>query len=474
MRLSLIDFFSISPMIILLLGALVLLFMESFFEKALAKVASLLTIGIFIFALIMEFYAPESTHPLINTWLKFDYLAHAFTALFLLIGIAIVALSDSFFSRFQASQGEYYFLLVSAVFGLLLIGSSADFLTLFLGLETLSIATYVLCGYMKKWELSHEAAIKYFLLGALGAAFLLYGIALIYGATGTTHFYQLLEGYKNLATGTDRLLFLSGAALVTVGLAFKAAVAPFHVWAPDVYDGAPTPVTAFMAVGTKAGAFAAFARIFIDALPHFDLIWNQAASILAIITLIYANFLAMRQTQLRRFFAYSGISHAGFLLIPVIAAGPESLNALLFYLAIYILATLGAFAVLTILDTQSSGVFLNDLTGLFKRAPLLASILSLCLLTLAGIPPTAGFFAKFYILKLAFAQGYILLVVVGLLTTILSAYYYLRIVSTMLSDAPQPIAKPKWLWPAATLAVIIGACIVFFSIFPSELMALNR
>ena len=356
----------------------------------------------------------------------------------------------------------------------MLIGSSADFLTLFLGLETLSIPLYVLCSYIKKWDISAEASIKYFLLGAMGAAFLLYGIAMIYGAIGSTAFADLSNGFQAIKTNAAHTLFMIGIVLVTVALAFKAAIVPFHVWAPDVYDGAPTPVTAFMAVGTKTGAFAAFALIFLIALPHFDLRWNQALSILAYITLIYANFVALRQVQLRRFFAYSGISHAGYMLIPLIAQTDDSMSALLFYLIIYGIATLGAFAVISFLDQRKEGGMLHDLNGLFRRAPLLAFILSLCLLTLAGIPPTAGFLAKFYLFKIAFQAGYYTLVLVALLTAILAAFYYLRIIALMFSEKPAEAYNLPSLWPTALVALCSFILLLLLSIYPAPLFALTH
>jgi NADH-quinone oxidoreductase subunit N len=289
---------------------------------------------------------------------------------------------------------------------------------------------------------------------------------------GTTHFIGLLEKYRALATASSKALFLGGIAFVTLGLAFKAAIVPFHVWAPDVYDGAPTPVTAFMAVGTKVGAFAAFARLFLVALPQFDPIWNQIVAWLAIFTMIYANIVALRQVQLRRFFAYSGISHAGFLLIPIVADTNEALPALAFYLIIYSLATLGSFAILAVLEHNSKGVFLHDLYGLFRRSPLLAGIFALCLLTLAGVPPTAGFFAKFYVFKLAFQQGYYTLVIVGLLTTILSVFYYLRIISVMFSEEPAETSAPPPSWPAAVVGYATFMVILIFSCFPYPLLTL--
>lgn len=472
LSLSLIDFAALSPLLILLGGALSLLLLESFAEKTSKQFSFVLTLITIAAALYAGFLAPVSANPLLTPWIKFDPLARIFTVFFLSIGFGTALLSSSFFERFEATEGEYYFLLLSSLFGLILIGSSADFLTLFLGLETLSIALYVLCGYMKKWHISHEAAIKYFLLGSLGAALLLYGIALIYGAIGTTRLDALLSGYKSLATKEGTALFFSGIALVTLGLAFKAAIVPFHVWAPDVYEGAPTPITAFMAVGTKVGAFAALVRVFMEALPQFNPLWNEGMALLAFPTLIYANIVALRQLQLRRFFAYSGISHAGFLLLPFVAGTPDALSALLFYLVIYAIATLGSFAVLALLDERSEGVMLKDLYGLFRRSPLLAAALTLCLFTLAGIPPTAGFFAKFYVFKVAFQAGYYALVVVALLTTILSAYYYLRIVGVMFSEAPAKEAAPERSFPAALVGLISVTSIIAISLYPTPLLNL--
>jgi NADH-quinone oxidoreductase subunit N len=464
------DFLSLSPLLIVLGAALLVLLVESFAEKAASKICALLTLLALAGALLAAYYAPPSNNPLLTPWLKMDGLSRLFTFFFLAIGIGATLLSSSFFSRFKASQGEYFFLLLSSLFGLILIGEAADFLTLFLGLETLSISLYVLCGYMKKWNLSSEASMKYFLMGALATAFLLYGIALIYGATGTTRFDALLQAYQTLSITSERMLFLSGIALVTLGLAFKAAVVPFHTWAPDVYEGASNPVTAFMAVGTKVGAFAALARVFLVALPHFDSIWNYGVALLAYLTMIYANFVALQQRQLRRFFAYSGIAHAGFLLIPFAAETSDSLAALVFYLVVYALATLGSFAAIASLDERNEGVMLSDLQGLFHRAPFKAGIFALCLLTLAGIPPTAGFFAKFYLFKVAFEAGYYGLVIVGLLMAILSAFYYLRIIAIMFAAAPEEKEAPAYSWPAALVGLGAFGLIALLSIYPAPLL----
>jgi NADH-quinone oxidoreductase subunit N len=430
--LQIIDILAMSPLLIVLFGASLILLLEAFFESFSSRFSSWITCLLFVVATIAAWIAPESSHPALVPWLSFDALSRFFTIFFLYVGLVASIFAMVFFYRFKASQGEYYFLLFCAVFGLLLIGSAADFLTLFLGLETLSITLYIMCGYMKGWSASQEAAMKYVLIGSLAISLFLYGVAFVYGATGSTSFAHLLDSYSTLRPEM-KILFVSGISLITVGLAFKAAAVPFHTWAPDVYDGSTTPVAAFMAVGTKAGAFAALTRIFLLVLPNFSVFWKEAISVMAIVTLVYGNFVAMRQKQLRRFFAYSGISQTGFLLLPFVSGSEEAIPAVIFYLVIYSLATFGCFAVLVYLEREEEGLFMDDLKGLFYHFPWMASFFSLCLLTLAGLPPTLGFFAKLAIFKVAFESGYYSLVSVGLLATVLSAYYYIRVITTMLS-----------------------------------------
>lgn len=465
------DLLAISPLIILMFSGLGFLLLEAFAGKNAKYYAFPLGIAVLLLAFYAAYAAPVSNNPYLTYWISLDALTRYFNLLFIGVGLASTLIAYAFFKHFEAPHGEFLFFLFSCLFGLLLVGMSADFLTLFLGIETLSISLYILCGYMKNWKISHEAAIKYFLMGALAAAFLLYGIALIYGAVGTTHFADLLPQYNSMTNRSDQALFLSGIALVTLGLCFKAAIVPFHTWAPDVYAGAPTPVTAFMAVGTKIGAFAALTRVFLVSLYQFNPLWNDLMAILAIITLVYANFVALQQVQLRRFFAYSGISHAGFLLIPFAAQTPESMTALLFYLAIYAFATLGAFAVLIFLDHKKSGVMVEDLKGLFHQSPISAMILAICLLTLAGLPPTVGFLGKFYLFKLAFQAGYLVLLVTALIMTVISAFYYVRMIGMMMipSENQERFYVPSW--PAATVAVFSFAGIVFLSIYPQSLLA---
>lgn len=468
--LNFVDLYAMSPFLILMIGSLLILLIETFGSLSIKKYSSIVTLIILILTFYTAYFAPESKNPLLTSWIKFDYITRFFNLFFTSVGFACVLLSSALFKQFKSSEGEFYFLLLSALFGLFLISSSTDFLTLFIGIETLSIALYVLCGYMKKWEISHESSVKYFLTGALAAALFVYGVAFIYGALGTTSFNSLLKGYQGLDSTTAKILFWTGIALVTGGLAFKAAIVPLHIWAPDVYEGASTPVTAFMSVATKAGAFAAFIRIFFLALPQFSSIWNQGISFLIYLTLIYANFVALRQTHLRRFFAYSGISHAGFLLILCVVGTSQALQALLFYLVVYAFATIGSFAVLTFLDQRIPGVVIYDLKGLFYKSPFLALILSMCLLTLAGIPPTAGFFAKFYLFKITYEAGYYGLVVVGLLTSILAAFYYLRILSIMLDKPEYSHAQLISSKQALFVGIACLASLLLLSFYPDPLL----
>lgn len=449
---TLADFRALAPLLILLSGGLSILLIDCF--KKSEELSFVLGLATFVFAFLFSLEIPADVNALLSPWIRFDALGRFFSIFFIIVGIITLLLSYPLLNRFDAPSAEYYFLVISSVAGLILIGQAADFLTLFIGLETLSLSLYILTGYMKKWNISHEAAMKYFLLGSLGAAFLIYGIAFIYGATGTT-------AIKHLAIANE-FLFLLGLAFLTVGLCFKAAVVPFHTWAPDVYDGAPTAVTAFMSVGTKAGAFAGLVLVFLMGLAP---IWHESIAWLAYPTLIYANYAALTQTQLRRFFAYSGISHAGFLLIPLAAATPESVNSLLFYLVVYGIATLGSFAILALLDNKEEGATLEDLKGLFYKSPFYATVLTLCLLTLGGIPPTAGFFAKFYIFKVAYQTGYYGLIIVGLLTSVLSAYYYLRIVAHLFAK-PEEYDSLKSSWSLALVGVLSLAALISVTIFP--------
>ena len=356
-----------------------------------------------------------------------------------------ILLSPAYLKRLNlVHQGEYYALMLLATVGMMIMAAAISFLTVFLGLEMLSLALYILCGFVARRGSSQESGMKYFLLSSFASAFLLYGIALIYGATGNTSFEGISSFLVQRVALTSRLpllpfpshtLLLIGMGLLVVGFAFKVSAVPFQAWTPDVYDGAPAPVTAFMSVGTKAAALIAFARVFDVVLPTIKSDWEPVVLAIAILTLVGGNVLALVQSKVKRLLAYSSIAHAGYLLIGVVAGGVIGLSAILFYLLCYTFMNLGAFGVVSVLErVDNSGNDLNDIRGLWYRQPLLAGFLAFFMLALAGFPPMAGFAAKYYIFYAALQSGHPELLIIGVLASVLGMYYYLRVIAAMFME----------------------------------------
>jgi len=381
----------------------------------------------------------------------------------LVTALLALALAGDYVTRTRLDAGEFYALLLTAALGAMVMAASTDLVMVFLGLETLSIPLYVLAAFARADLRSQEAGMKYFLLGAFSTVFFLYGMALIYGATGST-------SLARLADATAQPLLLSvGVGLLLVGLAFKAAVVPFHTWAPDVYEGAPLPVTAYMSVIAKVGAFAALLRIFPAALgPTAD--WTGVLAVLSILTMGLGNLAALRQTSLKRLLAYSSIAHAGFLLIGVAAGTDQGAWAVAFYLPVYAFMTLGAFAVaLMVARAGGEADQIADLTGLAWRSPALAAAMAVFMVALAGLPPTAGFVGKLYIFAAALDAGRPALALVGVLASVVSAYFYLRVAYTMFTGEPRgdvTFTGDRWL--AGSLLVAVAA-VLALGIFPSPL-----
>lgn len=358
-------------------------------------------------------------------------------------------------------QTEVFPLTLFAVGGMLVFPAASDLLTLFIALEVLSLPLYLLCGLARRRRLiSQEAAVKYFLLGAFTSAILLYGIALIYGYAGTIKFSGI-RAAASAATGSD-LLLIVGIALLVVGLLFKASVGPFHLWTPDVYQGAPTPVTAFMAACTKLAAFAAMLRVMMVALEPMVWTWRPVLWVVAIASMLIGAVLGITQTDLKRMLAYSSVAHAGFLILGVMAVSERGASGTLFYLLTYGLATIGAFAIVTLVrkgNSEASNV--TDWAGLGKRSPVLAATMSLFLLSFAGIPLTSGFIGKLSVFTAASSAGMVPLVVVGMVATAITAFFYLRIVVLMYFS--EPVAgenAPHVVVPGGFTAVVIGACAI--------------
>ncbi len=371
-----------------------------------------------------------------------------------------ILLSPSYLKRLNlVHQGEYYALFMLATIGMMLMASATSFLMVFLGLEMLSLALYILCGFALRRKSSQESGMKYFLLSSFASAFLLYGIALTYAATGSTAFAGIRTFLMNQLSRTSPTsllyhsptLLLVAMGLMVVGFAFKVSAIPFQAWTPDVYDGAPAPVTAFMSVGTKAAALIAFARVFDVALGLAQSDWVPVIWAITVLTIVGGNVLALVQSNVKRLLAYSSIAHAGYLLIGVVVGGTIGISAILFYLLCYTFLNMGAFGVVSVLErADNGGSSYSDMRGMWYRQPVLAGLLALFMLALAGFPPMAGFAAKYYLFYAALLGGHPELLIIGVLASVLGMYYYLRVIATMFMEKEIAAVTPVPTVPVPT------------------------
>ncbi|CAN5843690.1 NADH-quinone oxidoreductase subunit N [soil metagenome] len=394
--------------------------------------------------------------------------------LIILVATALgILLSVNYIPRINKQVGEYYALLLLCAAGMTMMGAATDLMVVFVALEILSLALYILCGLNRENPRSSEASMKYFLLGAFSSAFFVYGAALIYGAAGSTQYDAIA---KALAGGnTNSALLYPGIALLLVGFGFKVSLVPFHMWTPDVYQGAPTPVTAFMSVGTKAAAFAAFIRVLVIALPAQQSSWGWALAVMAILTMTLGNLAALRQTSLKRMLAYSSIAHAGYVLVGMAAGTHEGADAALFYLFTYAFMNIGAFAVVIMLEKANEGDALqNRAAGIGQRWPWLALTMAIFMFSLSGVPPLAGFFGKLFVFKAAVDGGWAWLAVIGMLNSAIGAYYYLRVTVSMYFEKPstETLAE-RSKWSALSIGLAVAAIFtVLIGIFPGMWSAL--
>jgi NADH-quinone oxidoreductase subunit N len=485
----------IAPELIVGIAGVIVMLVDAFSRRTqrwttgALSLAALIASGV---ASVWLWIASPAERSAFNGMIVLDELRLSFTLIFVLVSILTVLIAMVWVETEKLPAGEFHSLLLFAACGMMLMASAGDLVIVFLGLEILSIATYVMAGFRRTDVRSNESSLKYFILGSFASAFLLYGIALIYGGTATA----TMPGTTNISSIAGRLnqsiyppLLLAGAAMLLIGFGFKIATAPFHVWTPDVYEGAPTPVTAFMAAGPKAAGFASFLRVFLFGFPiaaaastasYAHQSWLGALAIMAALTMTVGNVVAIVQNNVKRMLAYSSIAHAGYALVGFVAAGAAtdsqqraaSVTAVIFYLLTYAVMNMGAFAVVTLIarsgDRRNE---VEDYNGIGFSSPGLAFSLSLFLLSLFGMPLTAGFMGKLVVFSAALRQGYVWLVVIGVLNAAVSAYYYLRLIIVMFfRERLTPWEAPRV--PASiALALIITIVGVFYlGIFPERLM----
>lgn len=465
---------AILPIIVLALWACLLLLLDlAIPDDRKGITAALAALGLLATLAVVVARLGQSTAAF-NGMIIVDGFANFVSILLLLSGLAGIALAYDYLKRMHIEHGEYYVLLLFSIAGMLLMGMSGDLIMIFLALELLSIPLYVLAGIATPRLSSEEAAIKYFLLGSFASGFLLFGTALVYGATQSTALAQVTAAVQ--AGQYSASLLLAGAALILVGLGFKVAVAPFHMWTPDVYHGAPSAVTAFMAVGAKAAGFAALLRIFVMAFPAISVDISPILWALAALTMILGNVVAIAQRNIKRLLAYSSIAHAGYILMALAPYGQsgvstDSVASALFYLAAYALTNFAAWAVVIAMEQDGEqGLDLSAYAGLGKKQPVLAAVMTVAMLSFTGVPPTLGFVGKFYLFRTVLEGGFVGLALIGVLTSLVSAYYYLRVVVVMYMQDGEPAVRREG-WLTAT-GIISALAVVALSLFSAPLIQL--
>ena len=465
------DFFSILPEMVLALGAMLVLLTDVYLPRD-SRAITWLSVAVLVATAAAMVVVGNPNVTISRGLLSVDAFGIFFKVLFLGAAALTLLMSGPYLAVEKTPAGAYCFLVLAATLGMMFMASGVELVTIFIGLETMAIAFYILVGFLKPSERSNEAAVKYFLLGAFSLGILLYGMSILYGLTGSTNLHAIST---SLAGGpaSGRPLLLLGLVLVVAGVAFKIAAVPFHMWAPDVYEGAPTPITAFLSVGSKAASFAMLLRIFLEGLPSMSDDWRMLFYVLAVVTMTVGNFAALTQSNIKRMLAYSSIAHAGYMLMGVVAGTQRGVTAMLIYLFVYTLMQMGAFAVIVMLRRKDAiGDELKDFNGLYFRNPLAAVAMLLFMLSLGGIPPTAGFMGKFWLFGAAIDAGYVWLAVIGVLNSAVSLYYYLRIVVFMWLKN-EPVGSAPKLAPALAVAIVLAMVgTVALGVYPRPLFDL--
>ncbi len=455
-----INIWGILPALIPGLAGMVIMCVGLFMKKRVLGASMIIAIAAVFLSVIANGGMP--TEP--KTYFSGLFVLDSFTWFFNLLILLATGLTIPVAGRYLHEEGleqfEFFVLLLFSACGMMFMIAGGHLLMIFLGLETLSIAIYVLTGYLPRSAVSKEAALKYVILGGFSSAVFMYGVALIYGTVGSASLPAILQAFQ---AGKPGITGMAGMLLMLVGFGFKTAIVPFHMWTPDVYEGAPTPLTGYMSVAVKAAAFGAFIRVFLGALPSMYPAWSQVLWVISVATMILGNFAALRQTNIKRMLAYSSIAHAGYILIGMIAGNKMGTAGMLYYLLAYTFTNLGAFAVVALVGSKGeANTYLDDYRGLGRNHPIIAMTLSLFLFSLAGIPPTAGFVGKFMVFRAALEAGYVWLVVIAALTSAASVFYYFRVIMKMYMEEPVQMPQRLQFGPGALIVLLITACTVLY------------
>jgi NADH-quinone oxidoreductase subunit N len=429
-------------------------------------------IAAIVLTLLMMMLMPPAAGSIFSGMFLADGYANFFKVLFLFAAILTTLVSLRYLDDEDSHYGEYYALMLFATLGMMFMAGGGDLISIYLGLELMSLSTYVLAGFIRRDVTSTEAAVKYFLMGAFTSGIMLYGLALIYGLTGSTNLAAVAQGLAGVSMDNPALAL--AMILLVAGFGFKVAAVPFHMWAPDAYEGAPTSITAFMSSAVKAAAFAGLARVFLVAFFPAAEQWEVLWWVLAAMSMILGNVVAIAQTSLKRMLAYSSIAHAGYALIGVVAATQAKdlgLSSMLFYLFVYMFTTLGTFSMIILLTHRGfRGDHISDFTGLARSHPLSALLYMVFFLSLAGIPPTAGFVGKLVVFRAAIESGFVILAIIGVATSAIAAYYYFMVIKTMFMEQPTGVVDLSPSRPLTVGLVIMGAATLLLGLFPNILL----
>lgn len=468
------SFLSLLPQTILLVWASLLLLVDLFIpqgKKAWTAIISAIGLLVALVLFLLEWGQPALTY---SKMAVVDNFAVYLNVLFAVTGLIAIAIAYDYLNRMGIQRGEYYSLLLFSISGMMLMASAADLIMVFLALELLSIPLYILSGFAVPRPESEEAALKYFILGAFSAGFVLYGTSLIFGGT---HYTDLSDIVATIKMGSADLgLVTIGAGLLLIGFSFKVAAVPFHMWTPDVYQGAPSPVTGFMSIGAKAAGFAALIRVFTLAFPTLSPVIAPIFAVLAGLTMIVGNIAAISQSNIKRLLAYSSIAHAGYILMALVPYGDPAVKAnstasALLYLVVYGMTSLGAWAVISAVEkVDGEGLAIRNYSGLGRRHPWLAAAMAVFMLSFTGVPPLIGFWGKFFLFRTAIEGGYALLAILGIITSLISAFYYLRVIVMMyMREGETTASREVWVNLAA---VVMALLIIITGLFPTGLFDL--